>query len=642
MNFYKEWLLPLEGVVRNVSSIAPDTEDEFLALGAKLQEYVGQADEMTGLAASIVEHTGGGASSTIDQAESVFQNTFQGIEDCCNEFNSGLSMIDNVALKLDSLFGFQGTLEGIAKYTRIMGVSIKIESARVGQEGKGFWDLAQEVTDLAVRIHENVMSFKESLNASKSLVQSCIAEMGQKTAMYRSEISSVWNRINSLLENLVDSFEESASVAKRISLRSKEIHRHIGEIVVAMQFHDITRQQLEHVVEAINEVCSHLEESSDGHDERENNDEKNWIGHAISIQTSHLREISKEVKNAGASVIDGLRDVARLSGEQVKDALILASGGGIGSGETIFDRLEKELDSVASILAESTHFISDMVESLEAVSGSIEEMGKNVNEIKEVGARIKLSALNALAEATRTGDKGRALRVLAKELHLFSEGTSVTTGDVTEALNEVSTATRAQEEFIQRMEEKQEDVKQMMQETMSFSKTLGDEAITVKNAAKTLDESCDALLSSIEEVIRSITFPHRMSENIDACATILSDLLEKGDFNEDTTLLSSYGNEMLRKFASRYSMEREREIHRQASMEAGTDSSLDTSHTGGGTSDEDAIDFFRDDNIVLFDNEIDGQNGAERQEDGDMPRLEKASSAQGSGDDELGDNIELF
>lgn len=633
MKSYAEWFAPLKTLTEDLSRIAPESETEFLSLGARLQEYVARAETMTDLAATIVEHTGGGDETAIEQADSVFRNIQTEIENCCAVFSQGISTVKDVAAKLEGLSGFLGALEKIAKHTRIMGVSIKIESARVGQEGKGFWDLAREVTDLAVRIHENVAFFRERLKSSGTVICGSTAEMEKNKADYELRFQSIWNHVTGLLEELSRSFKDSSEVSMRISGRSEEIHAKVGQVVMAMQFHDITRQQLEHVVEAVEEICTYLENQGDDGISGATGD-NDWIVPAVSLQISHLREISKEVKNAGEGILDGMREVKRLSSEQMKDALGLASGKDLETGDTIFDRLETEINSIAAVLSEAGEFSNAMAKGMEAVSGSVEGMVRSINDIRDVGSRIKLSALNALAEATRTGDSGRALRVLAKELHLFSEGTGATTDGVIAALNDLSETTTVQKEYLLRIMDKQEDVKRLMEKTVSFSRDLGKEAAVVMDAARRLDELCVSMSESIDNVVRSAVFPEKMTRSIDAGADALERLFEKAGISQDKISGMASDHEMFKKFASRYSMEREREIHDKVSGAAMPEGVRDAASRSGNGSDigqdnpdGDMAESLNAGNTLLFDDEQDERT---------MP------TAEAEGDNELGDNIELF
>ena len=645
----KRWLSSLDEVARELSSVAPDTEEEFLSLGERLQEFVGQAQAMAGLAASIAEHTGGGTSSAMDRIREVLDKTLRGIEECSSEFPKGLSLLKGIASRLDGLSSLQGDLERIAKQTRIMGVSIKIESARVGREGQGFWDLAEEVTELAVRIHENVRHFKDKMQASRELVDSCRTLMGSKVTRYGREVTSISRRINAALEDLSRSLGESAAVGERLSARSEDINLQVGKVVMAMQFHDIVRQQLEHVVAAIQEVRAQLGDRGKDETGSPGTPETRWIGPVLSIQVSHLKETVEEIRVAGKDIAAGLCKVAELCQGQFEDAMFLASGGKLESGKTVFERLEGELDAISSTLSECAEFSRTMVQDLDAVLRSAEEMEQDVKTVKEIGERIKLSALNALAEATRTGDKGRALRVLAKELHLFSEGTSTTTGKTSRALEAVSAAAREQETFINRLEEKHRDVEQAMHETLSLSRALGEESAIVTETAERLDLACKGFQADIDRAVKAIRFPEQMTRIIEACEEILCGLLAECDVNVDPGSLSSRDREVLQRLAANYSMEKEREVHKQAASPAigsaearpgaGSDEMLQGSlKETGRPSDNATVEFFGDDEVEIFGDAPPGKNGPEV-----IGKIEETPQPpRAKGADDLGDNVELF
>lgn len=72
------------------------------------------------------------------------------------------------------------------------------------------------------------------------------------------------------------------------------------------------------------------------------------------------------------------------------------------------------------------------------VSATIAEMGNFVVDIEDVGAEIKLIALNASIKAARTGEQGRALGVLAMAIQRLSSEAREQTQAVSDALRETS------------------------------------------------------------------------------------------------------------------------------------------------------------------------------------------------------------
>src|SRR5208337_3811343 len=67
----------------------------------------------------------------------------------------------------------------------------------------------------------------------------------------RGQIQTIIAQTQSSLATLVEKHEISDEAARRISSTYVEFSRKIGEIVSSMQFHDITRQQMEHAATAL-------------------------------------------------------------------------------------------------------------------------------------------------------------------------------------------------------------------------------------------------------------------------------------------------------------------------------------------------------------------------------------------------------
>jgi len=81
-----------------------------------------------------------------------------------------------------------------------------------------------------------------------------LAEMKEEQKLFSRQVEEMGSSLSSLLDELSIHLERADSLARYLREDSEAMSEGIGEVVQAMQFHDITRQQLEAVAKTPQEI----------------------------------------------------------------------------------------------------------------------------------------------------------------------------------------------------------------------------------------------------------------------------------------------------------------------------------------------------------------------------------------------------
>jgi methyl-accepting chemotaxis protein len=103
--------------------------------------------------------------------------------------------------------------------------------------------------------------------------------------------------------------------------------------------------------------------------------------------------------------------------------------------------ISRQVDASARMASEAVaqaHKTNDRVSQLAKAANSIGDIVSLINGIAE---QTNLLALNATIEAARAGDAGRGFAVVASEVKLLAEQTAKATGEISEQVSEMQTAT---------------------------------------------------------------------------------------------------------------------------------------------------------------------------------------------------------
>ncbi|SCM75620.1 Methyl-accepting chemotaxis sensory transducer [uncultured Pleomorphomonas sp.] len=103
----------------------------------------------------------------------------------------------------------------------------------------------------------------------------------------------------------------------------------------------------------------------------------------------------------------------------------------------------REIERSATIARDAVARAEETKRIVAGLSEAAEKIGAVIGLIEQVAGQTNLLALNATIEAARAGEAGRGFAVVAQEVKALASQTAAATGEITQHISEVQTATRA-------------------------------------------------------------------------------------------------------------------------------------------------------------------------------------------------------
>jgi hypothetical protein len=300
-----------------------------------------------------------------------------------------------------------------------------------------FGDLAAQVRPLS----ESIQSSGEGILTSSARldqgVQSAILIGSSLKVRQRNELPAL---ISGAIGNL-KAFEERRQRAAEASAREADQYGAVCDaidgVVQSVQFHDITRQQIEHVEKALRGLNPRPKGQPDQAD-------------ALSSDTrSVLSQQASQLSGTGgvfaSSVAAMERDLASIA--ERAEAMAGAGRDLMGISPDAHDSFFLEMEADFTAILNMLGACSAAERQMKSTSGELEEiiagMQSSVTEIRGVEIRIQRIAINATLRATHIGSAGDALNVIAGVMRSLALDSNTNTEEVARALDAMTGATRA-------------------------------------------------------------------------------------------------------------------------------------------------------------------------------------------------------
>ncbi|KPK02399.1 MAG: hypothetical protein AMK71_02305 [Nitrospira bacterium SG8_35_4] len=218
-------------------------------------------------------------------------------------------------------------IEYIGEQTNLLALNAAIEAARAGEHGRGFAIVADEVRKLSVRSNAAAEEIRRLITKVEADTQMIYKGIQNSVSVTSSISSDAENLVGEALVKIDSRIHEMESYLSKLSGDTESLAKDISSIVMSMQFQDITRQRIEHVIEPLNTFKSELEEILRQSDtlgsrlsEEENTDHGKWLENMYTMESERsvlnntLKNAENEKKENEGKFSKSMKNVAR--GEQ--------------------------------------------------------------------------------------------------------------------------------------------------------------------------------------------------------------------------------------------------------------------------------------------------------------------------------------
>ncbi|NTV49649.1 MAG: methyl-accepting chemotaxis protein [Geobacteraceae bacterium] len=589
---WRDLILP---AIETLRRMAGTTEDEFLQIGSQLQSFYQRSVDISGAANQLVSVVSGenvvALTSRLQQMmldmESYLANARARSSESCNTLEQVQDLLDRLS---EPMQGFQK----MNKTLRMLSISTKIESSRLGELGSGFVNLAMDVEKLSHQVNEKSAAILDHRQLLATLITDNLALVRATETKQDVTVSATLKETSANLTELVAVNDRCKEFGNTVSVISAEVTNSISEVVSSMQMHDMTRQQLEHVVEALERLA---DEFADSRTSSVDDDSLRRIiieaGDVCELQEAQLHFAAGELYTAVNIIVDNLREVANKQ-SVIAQETITVTGAADSGGSSFVDVMSQGMNAVTAVLTSCAKADRNMSVTMKKVAQTIDEIAGFVTDIEAIGSEIDLIALNSQVKAALTGTEGAALGVLAEAIKRLSDEAIRQTNSVAEILTGIHAVT---EHLLANTENEENQlgssVSSMQDELVVILRNMGEMNAEMHSVLSGLNERVLSLTQDVEQATAGVDVHERTKVMADGVLDSLKQIVAESRQIEPA---SSEFKVNLRHMEEHYTMESERHIHEALARKRSGQSALAIQDVAKSSSDDSEY----GDNVDLF------------------------------------------
>ena len=534
-----------DGLERNFAEIAP----EFEQLGEKLHFLYKESTDLAELSIKALNFMGN--KEIFQSIKEISEESLKELEEYKFQLHGSLQKINDIVEKVENLYQNCISLGKIVSYLNCINLNMAVECNRREDFKNVFQDFVEEVKTLVNKIStiENTVHKKcedvrlEQMRAHKKIL-SGLENLNQLNEEAERNVRQAIYEIDQLISASLDAIQSVSDHSQRISSQ-------ISKIVILIQFHDITRQQIEHIVAALKdakEISTKIIHKQYSEEEVEN--QLFMIYSLLQLQSTQLKHVLDEVHLVYEKISQAFEELGKQATGLSKMAAFLRNGNNASS----FMNLVGALEDLEKYLGEGKKLGGELFLTAEEASQAVSTLFRDIKKVLSLGKDLNFKSLNAIVITSHLGETGVPLRVLAQEIKELSNQTNHLVSDFSDTITNIEKSIHSLDNL--KLEEKLENLElQRGMENLSLARQ------EFAESSSEIQYQSEGLEKEIKFIQQKLEFFHTLTKNLSHEKEQIEALKEpllpwKNAGNRETKA-------KIEEIAARYTMKSERDIHKQ-------------------------------------------------------------------------------
>lgn len=313
----ESYIQPISALMRDRVQIFPvltdqlrevidQTENAALEIGERFMDIVQRARSQSTKAAEAfngLAGEGAGSAAFLEISRSALHEIISNLRSIDGVAKQALEDLTLILTDAENIKKIVSEIESLADKINMVALNAAIEAARAGEHGRGFAIVADEVRRLA----ESSNSAAEGIRRLIVKIEADLGSVCERTRQNAADIEERSGQADAVVENTLQQMNSVLGGAREklneLSAGTEGLAKDISGILVSMQFQDITRQRIEHVIDPLMSFKAEFEDMTLKTDEMnkkmhsiEESRSAEWLENMYTME-SERKVIQKVLKN---------------------------------------------------------------------------------------------------------------------------------------------------------------------------------------------------------------------------------------------------------------------------------------------------------------------------------------------------------
>lgn len=546
----------LQKATRELQTVSRITGDEIVSVARTFEGLAGHTDTMLELAAAIVGCVEDESVSSVlpkvqylgSEAKSFIASRLQATAEILEAVTTEVKLLR----QLSEVTRGQA---GIALETRALSVLTNIEVGRLGTVGADFHYLAQELVDFSKTVSRDTQELAGHTDSRRAAIQETKRVLEGDLPHMREGLARIESDLGNALLSVESSLTQLSSTPVHFRNCVSEVAQQITGVVAAVQAHDITRQQIDHVQESFALISARV--SGAGNSGNEGTQELARAYAGVRIQIYQLRSIRETIAAWATQIKNCMGVILTVSTSEVIGIgpVVLVQERELSSQLAHIDRLERE-----------SHAYSKRIQgTLGGLSNLMLLVREHLQRSKSIRDHLQLLTFNSIIEASRLGTQAAAILAIAQSIKGVSAEWSEITDRSGRTMLEVVELVKRTDKLMEAFSEaSNERLREAQTHTTAGLKSLRTAAEFAAGRAQEMTIATEQMQAKTTEVGNNV-------ERLDACSGHIDAVLNELEMVKRQLEVECPGvnetydaGEVEQLFSSSYTTEMERQVLRAA------------------------------------------------------------------------------
>jgi hypothetical protein len=526
--------------VAAIEQVCSRIEDSFFRAGDQLGRGHELFQELNqGLTALSRELSG----AEIEGASRALQNIAERLNGLADALPAESALLDTIGKGAAEAGSLLKPLFKHVQMITIIARSAKIEAASLDGDRENFLAFTEEAHNLGNAVERSIKDCERDQQLLAQAVETALSRQKDFELKYRAQLSSAAADLISAHAGIKQQRNSSVQLADLAGASTKRIAEAVGRLIVSMQAGDSTRQRLEHVCQGLRRAVGSMSKPAIG------------SGLIVQLQAAQLKDAQSEFDR-------DIDDIIGMLSAILGDAVAIvgrdrsSDGGKEGGSASFLAQVKQTLAQALSLVAtcESAGKLVD--DALTIVEDTLGKFRHATAGLAEAVVDITLIGMNASLKAGHLGSKGNAFVVIANELKVTADHVAGGGARLKPIFDGVEQAANELREL-----RAHDDPTQLAKLEPSILKALQEAEIGNERLARLMarlaDEGAEfeALMNSARQLMEVL------SEGVATLPAVAARLDAAGAAEKVTP--GPNENTVLDDLHAHYTMERERDVHRE-------------------------------------------------------------------------------